>query len=158
MIGANRCGRALMRLMQGADRPSPSSSLGDPELCKVNYVYQNQAEGLDANKGVLETLVEAAPDEQLNDLKALLGQMEVQPRSSFHKKPVKFLSGGEKARLPSPSSVTPANVAHGRAHEPPGHPEHRAAGGRPSPTSGSLIAISHDRYFLRQSCVDPRGS
>jgi ATPase subunit of ABC transporter with duplicated ATPase domains len=52
------------------------------DLCQVNYFYQNQAEGLDTNKGVLQTLVEAAPDSGLNDLKALLGRMKFS--TSFH--------------------------------------------------------------------------
>ena len=57
---------------------------------------------------MLQTLVEAAPDSGLNDLKALLGQMKFS--TSFHNKPVKFLSGGEKARLAlAKFMVTPAN-------------------------------------------------
>ena len=152
MIGANGCGKStLMRLMQGAETPvSGTASLGDPELCKVNYFYQNQAEGLDANKGVLETLVEAAPDEQLNDLKALLGQMKFS--TSFHKKPVKFLSGGEKARLAlAKFMVTPANVL--LLDEPTNHldiPSKEMLEEAISNFDGSVIAISHDRYFLRQ--------
>jgi ATPase subunit of ABC transporter with duplicated ATPase domains len=152
MIGANGCGKStLMRLMQGAETPiSGTASLGDAELCKVNYFYQNQAEGLDANKGVLETLVEAAPDEQLNDLKALLGQMKFS--TSFHKKPVKFLSGGEKARLAlAKFMVTPANVL--LLDEPTNHldiPSKEMLEEAISNFDGSVIAISHDRYFLRQ--------
>lgn len=40
-----------------------------------NYFEQNQAEALDLNKTVLQTLVEAAPDAKINDLKQLLGRM-----------------------------------------------------------------------------------
>ena len=152
MIGANGCGKStLMRLMQGVEQPiSGTATLGDAELCKVNYFYQNQAEGLDANKGVLETLVEAAPDEQLNDLKALLGQMKFS--TSFHKKPVKFLSGGEKARLAlAKFMVTPANVL--LLDEPTNHldiPSKEMLEEAIANFHGSVIAISHDRYFLRQ--------
>ena len=152
MIGANGCGKStLMRLMQGKEQPiSGIAQLGDKDLCKVNYFYQNQAEGLDNSKGVLETLVEAAPDEQLNDLKALLGQMKFS--TSFHNKPVKFLSGGEKARLAlAKFMVTPANVL--LLDEPTNHldiPSKEMLEEAISNFDGSVIAISHDRYFLRQ--------
>ena len=116
----------------------------------MNYFYQNQAEGLDTSKGVLQTLVEAAPDEGLNDLKALLGRMKFS--TSFHNKPVKFLSGGEKARLAlAKFMVTPANVL--LLDEPTNHldiPSKEMLEEALTNFDGTVIAISHDRYFLRQ--------
>ena len=152
MIGANGCGKStLMRLIQGKETPiSGVAEMGDPNLCLVNYFYQNQAEGLDTEKGVLQTLVEAAPDAQLNDLKALLGQMKFS--TGFHTKPVKFLSGGEKARLAlAKFMVTPANVL--LLDEPTNHldiPSKEMLEEAISSFEGSVIAISHDRYFLRK--------
>ena len=152
MIGANGCGKStLMRLMQGKEQPVAGvASLGSDDLCKVNYFYQNQAEGLDTSKGVLQTLVEAAPDEGLNDLKALLGRMKFS--TSFHNKPVKFLSGGEKARLAlAKFMVTPANVL--LLDEPTNHldiPSKEMLEEALTNFDGTVIAISHDRYFLRQ--------
>jgi ATPase subunit of ABC transporter with duplicated ATPase domains len=152
MIGANGCGKStLMRLMQGREKPLGGiAELGSDDLCMVNYFYQNQAEGLDTNKGVLQTLVEAAPDEGLNDLKALLGRMKFS--TSFHNKPVKFLSGGEKARLAlAKFMVTPANVL--LLDEPTNHldiPSKEMLEEAIKSFDGTVIAISHDRYFLRQ--------
>ena len=152
MIGANGCGKStLMRLIQGREEPLAGiASLGSEDLCLVNYFYQNQAEGLDTNKGVLQTLVEAAPDEGLNDLKALLGRMKFS--TSFHNKPVKFLSGGEKARLAlAKFMVTPANVL--LLDEPTNHldiPSKEMLEEAIKSFDGTVIAISHDRYFLRQ--------
>jgi ATPase subunit of ABC transporter with duplicated ATPase domains len=40
-----------------------------------NYFEQNQAEALDLNENVLNTLVGSAPDAKVNDLKQLLGRM-----------------------------------------------------------------------------------
>jgi ATPase subunit of ABC transporter with duplicated ATPase domains len=40
-----------------------------------NYFEQNQAEALDLNESVLNTLVGSAPDAKVNDLKQLLGRM-----------------------------------------------------------------------------------
>jgi len=152
MIGANGCGKStLMRLMQGKESPNSGvAALGSKDLCQVNYFYQNQAEGLDNNIGVLETLVQAAPDVGLNDLKALLGRMKFS--TSFHAKPVKFLSGGEKARLAlAKFMVTPANVL--LLDEPTNHldiPSKEMLEEAISSFEGTVIAISHDRYFLRQ--------
>jgi len=152
MIGDNGCGKStLMRLIQGREKPlSGVAELGDADLCKVNYFYQNQAEGLDTSKGVLQTLIEAAPDAQLNDLKALLGQMAFS--TPFHDKPVKFLSGGEKARLAlAKFMVTPANVL--LLDEPTNHldiPSKEMLENAIRQFEGTVIAISHDRYFLRQ--------
>lgn len=152
MIGANGCGKStLMRLIQGREAPvSGVATLGSKDQCLVNYFYQNQAEGLDTEKGVLQTLVEAAPDTGLNDLKALLGRMKFS--TSFHNKPVKFLSGGEKARLAlAKFMVTPANVL--LLDEPTNHldiPSKEMLEEAISSFEGSVIAISHDRYFLRQ--------
>ncbi len=56
-----------------------------------------QAEALDLDKDVLETLVRASPDAKLADLKALLGRLLFS--GSAMEKRVKVLSGGEKARL-----------------------------------------------------------
>lgn len=40
-----------------------------------NYFEQNQAEALDPQVTVLDTLIRASPDAKLNDLKQLLGRM-----------------------------------------------------------------------------------
>ena len=152
MIGPNGCGKStMMRLMQQKEKPlAGTAMMGDNDKCKVNYFYQNQAEGLDTEMGVLQTLVEAAPDEGLNDLKALLGQMKFS--TSFHKKPVKFLSGGEKARLAlAKFMVTPANVL--LLDEPTNHldiPSKEMLEEALQSFEGTVIAISHDRYFLRR--------
>ena len=49
-------------------------ALGDYNILP-NYFEQNQAEALDPQMTVLDTLIQAAPDAKLNDLKQLLGRM-----------------------------------------------------------------------------------
>ena len=152
MIGDNGCGKStMMRLIQGKEAPKAGEArLGDKELCKVNYFYQNQAEDLDGDVGVLETLVRAAPDEPLNQLKALLGRMAF--NTSYHDRPVNFLSGGEKARLAlAKFMVTPANVLF--LDEPTNHldiPSKQMLEEALQSFEGTVLAISHDRFFLRQ--------
>jgi len=152
MIGDNGCGKStMMRLMQGTEEPNDGvATFGDRQLCKVNYFYQNQAEDLDAKLGVLETLVRAAPDENINQLKALLGRMAF--NTSYHDRPVEYLSGGEKARLAlAKFMVTPANVL--LLDEPTNHldiPSKQMLEEALQSFEGTVLAISHDRFFLRQ--------
>lgn len=65
----------LLRLIMGVEQPDQ----GDVQLGEYNitpaYFEQNQAEALDLNLTVLDTLIQAAPDAKLNDIKALLGKM-----------------------------------------------------------------------------------
>ena len=59
----------------GRERPlSGCCELGSHNIVP-NYFEQNQAEALDLNLTVLQTLVQAAPDAKINDLKQLLGRM-----------------------------------------------------------------------------------
>lgn len=60
----------------GREKPSVSGrvALGEHNIVP-NYFEQNQAEALDGELTVLDTLVHASPDAKLNDLKNLLGRM-----------------------------------------------------------------------------------
>lgn len=59
----------------GTEAPdSGSVQLGEHNVVPA-YFEQNQAEALDLNVTVLDTLIRAAPDAKLNDIKALLGKM-----------------------------------------------------------------------------------
>ncbi len=59
----------------GREKPmSGSVSLGEYRIIP-NYFEQNQAEALDPELNVLDTLMRASPDAKVNDLKQLLGRM-----------------------------------------------------------------------------------
>lgn len=59
----------------GREQPvSGSVRLGEHHIVP-NYFEQNQAEALDLEKNVLDTLVQSAPDAKINELKQLLGRM-----------------------------------------------------------------------------------
>lgn len=66
----------LLRLLMGREKPTVGGhvALGEHNIVP-NYFEQNQAEALDGELSVLETLVQASPDAKLNDLKSLLGRM-----------------------------------------------------------------------------------
>lgn len=151
IIGPNGCGKStLLRLIMGRERPLAGDvHLGEHNIVP-NYFEQNQAEALDLEQTVLETLQTASPDAKLNDLKALLGRMMF-TGASMEKK-VGVLSGGEKARL----ALAKFMCTRGTLlvlDEPTNHldiPSKEMLEEAICAFQGAVIAVSHDRYFLRR--------
>lgn len=74
--GPNGCGKStLLRLVMGQEEPISGRVQLGPHNIVPAYFAQNQADALDLKQNVLQTMVKAAPDAQLNDVKALLGRM-----------------------------------------------------------------------------------
>ena len=116
-----------------------------------NYYQQNQSEALDLKLTVIDTLALAADAEtKIDDIKALLGRMMFS-KASFDKK-VGVLSGGEKARL----ALAKFMLTQGTVlilDEPTNHldiPSKEMLEEAVRNFEGSVIAVSHDRYFLKQ--------
>jgi ATPase subunit of ABC transporter with duplicated ATPase domains len=185
----------------GREKPlSGRVALGEHGIVP-NYFEQNQAEALDLDLTVLETLVRAAPDvqvrffpegrrmidshsqkastqislhthtltkrptktttpltpqtnpnqtKQLNELKQLLGRM-LFSGTSMEKK-VGVLSGGEKARLALAKFMCTKGTLL-ILDEPTNHldiPSKEMLEQAVRAFEGAVIAVSHDRYFLRQ--------
>ncbi|GFR43044.1 hypothetical protein Agub_g4050 [Astrephomene gubernaculifera] len=151
IIGPNGAGKStLLRLIMGREAPQRGSvRLGEHNIVP-NYFEQNQAEALDLELSVLDTLVKSAPDAKLNDLKALLGRMLFS--GAAMEKKVRVLSGGEKARL----ALAKFMCTRGTLlvlDEPTNHldiPSKEMLEEAIRAFQGAVIAVSHDRYFLRQ--------
>ena len=141
----------FLRLLTGAEAPlSGEAVLGDHSVV-TNYFAQNQAEALDSGRTVLGTLEHAAgEDMSAGDMKSLLGKMGFKGDAQ-HKK-VAFLSGGEKARLAlAKFMVTPASLL--LLDEPTNHldiPSKEMLEEALAAFDGTVLAVSHDRYFLRK--------
>ncbi len=76
LVGPNGCGKStLLRLVMGQEEPISGRVQLGPHNIVPAYFAQNQADALDLKQDVLQTMVKAAPDAQLNDVKALLGRM-----------------------------------------------------------------------------------
>eukprot|EP00850_Spirogloea_muscicola_P018360 SM000167S02973 [mRNA] locus=s167:227169:231725:+ [translate_table: standard] len=140
-IGPNGCGKStLLRLIMGFEEATSGEvALGE-----------HRAEVLDAGKTVLQTVEEVAEDWRINDIKALLGRCNFKG-DMVHKK-VAFLSGGEKARLAlCKFMVTPATLLV--LDEPTNHldiPSKEMLEEALRDFKGTVIAVSHDRYFIKQ--------
>ena len=151
IIGPNGAGKStLLRLIMGQEDPIEGEvSMGEHGIV-ANYFEQNQAEALDPEKNAIETLQYASPDAKLNDVKALLGKMMF--NGAAMEKKAKVLSGGEKARL----AMAKFMLTEGTLlilDEPTNHldiPTKETLEEAVEQFDGAVIAVSHDRYFLRK--------
>lgn len=151
IIGPNGAGKStLLRLVMGTEEPQNGiASLGEHGIVP-NYFQQNQAEALDSTLTVMDTLVQAAPDARLDEIKGLLGKMGF--RGTAFEKKVKWLSGGEKAKL----AMAKFMLTKGTLlvlDEPTNHldiPSKETLEEAVRSFEGAVIAVSHDRYFLKR--------
>jgi ATPase subunit of ABC transporter with duplicated ATPase domains len=98
VVGPNGSGKStLLRLMIGKETPDEGSAKIVGANVALSYFEQNQADALDLDKTVLETIQSASNGQSYNELRALLGQFLF--KGDDVDKKVEFLSGGEKARL-----------------------------------------------------------
>jgi ATP-binding cassette, subfamily F, member 3 len=98
VLGPNGSGKStLLRLMIGREKPDSGSAEIIGSNVELSYFEQNQADALDLDKTVLETIQGCSNGQSYNELRALLGQFLF--KGDDVEKRVEFLSGGEKARL-----------------------------------------------------------
>ncbi|CAL9199201.1 ABC transporter F family member 5-like [Musa acuminata AAA Group] len=151
IIGPNGCGKSsLLKLIMGLEKSQGGDVLLGEHNVLPNYFEQNQAEALDLEKTVLETVEEAAEDWRIDDIKGLLGRCNF--KSNMLDRKVFVLSGGEKARLAfCKFMVKPSTLLV--LDEPTNHldiPSKEMLEEAISEYQGTVITISHDRYFIRQ--------
>ncbi|URE10294.1 ABC transporter F family member [Musa troglodytarum] len=151
IIGPNGCGKStLLKLIMGLEKPQGGDVLLGEHNVLPNYFEQNQAEALDLEKTVLETVEEAAEDWRIDDIKGLLGRCNF--KSDMLDRKVSLLSGGEKARLAfCKFMVKPSTLLV--LDEPTNHldiPSKEMLEEAISEYRGTVVTVSHDRYFIRQ--------
>ncbi|XP_027354821.1 ABC transporter F family member 5 [Abrus precatorius] len=151
IIGPNGCGKStLLKLIMGLEKPSGGEVLLGEHNVLPNYFEQNQAEALDLDKTVIQTVEEAAEDWRIDDIKGLLGRCNF--KSDMLDRKVSLLSGGEKARLAfCKFMVKPSTLLV--LDEPTNHldiPSKEMLEEAITEYQGTVITVSHDRYFIKQ--------
>ncbi|MEG4578433.1 ABC-F family ATP-binding cassette domain-containing protein [Microcoleus sp. MON1_C5] len=150
-LGPNGAGKStLLRLIMGLEKPSEGTvKLGGHNVIP-GYFEQNQAEALDLNKSVIETIHDEVPDWKNEEVRTLLGRFLFTGETVF--KQVGALSGGEKARLAlAKMLLTPVNLLI--LDEPTNHldiPAKEMMEEAIQNYDGTVIIVSHDRYFISQ--------
>lgn len=147
-VGKNGEGKSTMSRLIVGNEKATSGNIEHGYQVKVGYFAQNQAEILDPEKTVFETIDEAATGEIRKKVRTLLGSF-LFSGDEVDKK-VKVLSGGERARLAMCKLLLePVNLLI--LDEPTNHLDIRSKEILKDALlryDGTLIVISHDRDFL----------
>jgi ATP-binding cassette subfamily F protein 3 len=148
LVGANGAGKStLIRMLSGQEGPTSGSiKLGHNVLAE--YFAQDQYKVLNPDARMLDDISSTAPKIAQTELRSLLGCFLFSGDDAFKKLGV--LSGGERNRYAlARILVSPANFL--LLDEPTNHLDLRAKDvllEAVSSFTGTVIFVSHDRYFI----------
>lgn len=147
-VGQNGQGKStLAKIIVGELRHKGHLKLG--HNVQIGYFAQNQAEYLDGNKTILDTMIDAANESNRSKVRDILGSFLF--RGDDVEKFVKVLSGGERNRLAlAKMLLQPFNVLV--MDEPTNHLDIKSKNVLKQAClnfEGTLILVSHDRDFLQ---------
>jgi ATP-binding cassette, subfamily F, member 3 len=148
LVGPNGCGKTtLMKLVAGMLSPDAGDvDLGDKVV--LHHFAQHVLETLAPGRTVLEEMQAWAPARTPGELRSMLGIFQFSGDDVF--KRVEVLSGGEKNRLAlARLMLDPGNLL--LLDEPTNHldlPAREALEGALARYDGTLLFVSHDRYFI----------
>ena len=147
-VGQNGQGKStLAKIIVGELEHQGKLKLG--HNVQIGYFAQNQAEYLDKNKTVLDTMIDAANETNRSKVRDILGAFLF--RGEEVDKYVKVLSGGERNRLAlAKLLLQPLNVLV--MDEPTNHLDIKSKNVLKEALKkfqGTLVLVSHDRDFLQ---------
>ena len=147
-VGQNGQGKStLAKIIVGELKHQGKLTLG--HNVQIGYFAQNQAEYLDGNKTVLDTMIDAANETNRSKVRDILGSFLF--RGDEAEKYVRVLSGGERNRLAlAKLLLQPLNVLI--MDEPTNHLDIKSKNVLKEALKkfeGTLILVSHDRDFLQ---------
>ena len=149
VMGENGSGKTtLLKMMAGALTPD-AGNVAIGASVQMGYFAQHQMEQLTGDRTIIEELVAHSPTTNLGTLRSLAGAFGF--HGDDHDKPIRILSGGEKARLALAKILFDApNLLV--LDEPTNHLDlvtKRALVKSLEQYEGTIVFVSHDRAFLR---------
>ena len=150
LVGVNGAGKStLIRMLAGAE-PLTSGQYRLGHNVQPEYFAQDQYKALDPDARLLDDLMSVANGRTVTELRTLLGCFLFTEDDVF--KTVRVLSGGERNRYAlARMLLNPANFM--LLDEPTNHLDLRAKDVLLEALrafSGTLVFVSHDRYFIDQ--------
>ena len=148
LIGANGKGKStLLRIIAGADSEFEGKKETGHNVTQT-FFAQHQLESLHLESQILQELQSFAPKHNETELRSILGSFLFTGDDVFKK--IKVLSGGEKSRVALAKALT-ADANFLVLDEPTNHLDMASVNiliQALDQFEGTLIVVSHDRYFL----------
>ncbi|SKC08989.1 ATP-binding cassette, subfamily F, member 3 [Sphingobacterium nematocida] len=148
LIGANGKGKStLLRIVAGADNEFEGKSEHGHNVSQT-FFAQHQLEALHLENSIIAEMQTFAPKHTETELRSILGCFLFTGDDAFKK--IKVLSGGEKSRVALAKALT-ADANFLALDEPTNHLDMQSVNiliQALQQYEGTLIVVSHDRYFL----------
>ena len=149
LVGRNGAGKStLARMINGTEPFEGERKLG--YKVERTFFAQHQADTLDLNDTILESMQAVAKGQTETELRSILGAFLFTGDDVY--KPVRVLSGGEKSRVAlARTLLVPANFMI--LDEPTNHLDMQSINvliEALQQYAGSFVVVSHDRHFLDQ--------
>jgi ATP-binding cassette subfamily F protein 3 len=149
IIGVNGAGKTTLLRMMAGELPHDGGQIKIGSGVEVGYYAQHHADTLDLGATVLEVVQRAAPETPPARIRSILGAFMFSGDDTD--KPIKVLSGGEKARVAlARLLVAPGNLL--LMDEPSNHLDlasSEALAASLGTFDGTLVFVSHNRSLIR---------
>jgi ATP-binding cassette subfamily F protein 3 len=150
LVGPNGCGKSTLLQVVAGRLPAEAGAVEIGEKVVLHYFAQHVLETLTPGRTVLEEMQAWSPGKAPGQLRSLLGIFQFSGDDVFKK--VEVLSGGEKNRLAlARLTLDPGNFL--LLDEPTNHldlPTREALENALAGFGGTLLFVSHDRYFINR--------